>query len=76
MPGQMRADWVAGWRGIRRYAPYNPVQVQKLLDIFRTVHNYVLLGSKDKKSPAMRLGLAKGTVSFEDIIYFKRGDQE
>lgn len=61
------------WYG---YAPYNPVQVQKLLDIFRTVHNYVLLGSKDKKSPAMRLGLAKGTVSFEDIIYFKRDGQE
>ena len=56
------------WYG---YAPYNPAQVQKLLDIFRTVHNYVLLSSKDKKSPAMRLGLAKGTVSFEDIIYFK-----
>lgn len=61
------------WYG---YAPYNPVQVQKLLDIFRTVHNYVLLGSKDKKSPAMRLGFAKGTVSFEDIIYFKRDENE
>lgn len=61
------------WYG---YAPYNPVQVQKLLDIFRTAHNYVLLSPKDKKSPAMRLGLAKGTVSFEDIIYFKRGDQD
>jgi len=31
--------------------------------------------SKDKKSPAMRLGLAKGTVSFEDITYFKRDEK-
>jgi hypothetical protein len=26
---------------------------------------------KAKKTPAMLLGLAKGVVSFEDVIYFK-----
>ena len=55
------------WSG---YAPYNPNQVQKLLDILRVVQNYVLVGGKDKKTPAMRLGLAKGPVKYEDILYF------
>jgi hypothetical protein len=55
------------WSG---YAPYNPNQVQKLLDILRVVQNYVLKGGKDKKKPAMRLGLAKGPVKYEDILYF------
>ena len=26
--------------------------------------------TKDKKAPAMRLGLAKGPVKYEDILYF------
>jgi hypothetical protein len=55
------------WDG---YAPYNPVQVQKLLTIFRTVHNYVLTSPKDGLTPAMRLGLAKGAKSLDDILYF------
>ncbi|MDX3923298.1 hypothetical protein QYP08_29720, partial [Pseudomonas aeruginosa] len=55
------------WSG---YAPYNPNQVQKLLDILRVVQNYVLKGDKDSKTPAMRLGLAKGPVKYEDILYF------
>lgn len=55
------------WSG---YAPYSPNQVQKLLDILRVVQNYVLKGGKDKKTPAMRLGLAKGPVKYEDILYF------
>lgn len=55
------------WSG---YAPYSPNQVQKLLDILRVVQNYVLKGTKDKKTPAMRLGLAKGPVKYEDILYF------
>ena len=55
------------WSG---YAPYSPHQVQKLLDILRVVQNYVLKGSKDDKTPAMRLGLAKGPVKYEDILYF------
>ena len=56
------------WYG---YAPYNPAQVQELLDIFRTVHKYVLVSNKDKKTPAMRFGTARGHVSLKDIIYFK-----
>lgn len=75
------------WNG---YAPYNPEQIQKLLDIFRVCHNYMWTRDvmekapidretgeqakelvKAKKTPAMLLGLAKGVVSFEDVIYFK-----
>ncbi len=74
------------WNG---YAPYNPEQIQKLLDIFRVCHNYMWTrkvwekspidpdtGEQSseliqvKKTPAMLLGLAKGVVSFEDVIYF------
>lgn len=46
------------------YAPYNPRQIDKILGIFRTFHNYIHLGDDDKLSPAMRLGLAKGPVSY------------
>lgn len=56
----------AVWNG---YAPYNPKQMQKLLDILRISHNFVLKG-EDSKTPAMRLGLAKGLVRHEDILYF------
>lgn len=54
------------WYG---YSPYNPVMVEKLLDIYRTMANYVEVG-KDGKTPAMRLGMAKGVVTPEDILYF------
>ena len=43
------------WNG---YSPYNPGNVTKVLDIMRTVHNYVLPG-KDVKTPVERLGLAQ-----------------
>lgn len=52
------------------YASYSPRRVQEAMDIFRTVHNYVLVG-EDKKTPAMRLGLARAPLDYEDIIYFK-----
>lgn len=68
------------WNG---YAPYNPAQIQKLLDILRVVHNFVLpsvkagetperdeKGKKIVKTPATRLGLAKAQISYEDILYF------
>ena len=54
------------WYG---YSAYNPASVVKLLGIFRVFYNYCAAG-KDGKTPAMRLGLAKGVVSLEDIIYF------
>jgi hypothetical protein len=55
------------WYG---YSPYNPAMIQKLLDIFRVYYNYCLVGKKDGKTPAMKLGLAKDKVRVEDIIYF------
>jgi len=54
------------WHG---YSPYNPTIIAKMLDIFRVYYNYCLVG-KDKQTPAMRMGLAKGKVTEEDIIYF------
>jgi len=56
------------WHG---YSAYNPESIIKLLDIFRVYYNYCLKG-KDGKTPAMCLGLAKGVVSLEDIIYYSR----
>ncbi len=54
------------WHG---YSPYNPAVIVKLLDIFRVYYNYCLTG-QDKQTPAMRLGLAKGKIIEEDIIYY------
>lgn len=54
------------WHG---YSPYNPVMVEKLLTIYRVMHNYVEVG-KDSKTPAMRLGLAKAPVDTDAILYF------
>lgn len=61
------------WYG---YSPYNPRVMQKLLDIFRVYYNYHLTGrlqGEDKKrTPAMRLGLAKAPVPLEKILYYKK----
>lgn len=54
------------WNG---YSPYDPGNVIKLLEIMRTVHNFILLG-QDGKTPAQRLGLAQAPITYEDIIYF------
>ena len=54
------------WYG---YSPYNPAIIQKLLDIFRVYYNYCLKSDKDNKTPAMRLGLAKGVIRVEDLFY-------
>ncbi len=54
------------WYG---YSPYNPGLVEKLLGIYRVMHNFVDVG-KDGKTPAMRLGLATVAVKPEDILYF------
>jgi hypothetical protein len=58
------------WNG---YSPYNPGNVAKVLDIMRTVHNYILIG-RDGKTPAVRLGLAQAPLDYEDIIYFSSTD--
>jgi len=54
------------WHG---YAAYRPDIIVKVLDIFRVFYNYCLEG-KDKKTSAMRLNMAKGRISLEDIVYF------
>jgi hypothetical protein len=54
------------WYG---YSAYNPESIEKMLSIFRVYYNYVLKG-QDGQTPAMRLGLARGPVTMEDIIRF------
>jgi transposase-like protein len=48
---------------------YNPEYLAKLLEVFRTYFNYCEVGA-DGRTPAMRLGLAKGPVRLEDILYY------
>jgi len=52
------------WYG---YSAYNPAIASKLLDIFRVFYNYVEIG-KDKKTPAVRLGLAEKPFSLSDVL--------
>jgi len=52
------------WYG---YSAYNPKMVGKLLDIFRVFYNYVETG-QDKRTPAMRLGLAENPSSLGDVL--------
>lgn len=54
------------WYG---YSAYNPASIEKMLGIFRVYYNYCLKG-KDGKTPAMRLGLARGPVEVEKILAF------
>ena len=49
---------------------YNPAVLVKLLEVFRTYFNYCEVG-QDKKTPAMRMGLARGPVAPEDILYIE-----
>lgn len=48
---------------------YNPEVVAMLLDIYRVHYNYLEMG-EDKKTPAMRLGLARSKVRLTDILTF------
>lgn len=54
------------WHG---YSPYNPEVVVKVLEIYRVYYNYIQVG-EDGKTPAMRLGLAKGRIEIEDMLRF------
>lgn len=56
------------WYG---YAAYKPDNIQKLQDIYRTFFNYTKVG-KDKKTPAMRLGLIDKPVSLPTILAFNK----
>lgn len=61
------------WNG---YAAHNPATVQKLLDIFRVVHNFIDKrqtkqgGIKTVTTPATRLGLAQAPLTYGDVVYF------
>ena len=52
------------WYG---YSAYKPENIEKVLTIFRVYYNYCLAG-KDKKTPAMRLGLTNYTVEPQNIL--------
>jgi hypothetical protein len=54
------------WNG---YGAYDPAVLQRYLEIYRTYFNYCLLGG-DKKTPAMRLGLAKAPQDPHAILHF------
>jgi transposase-like protein len=56
----------AMWYG---YAAYNPTYLARELEICRVYFNYCVIG-KDKKTPAMRLGLATHPVDPQEILYF------
>jgi len=55
------------WFGKNAYNPGVPI---KLLEVFRTYFNYCEVGQY-KKTPAMRMGLARGPVAPEDIMDFE-----
>lgn len=55
------------WHG---YSAYRPENLAKVLEIFRVFYNYCKVG-EDKKTPAMRFGLAKAPVKLEDVLYFQ-----
>ncbi len=54
------------WNG---YGAYDPAVLQRYLEIYRTYFNYCLLGG-DKKTPAMRLGLAKAPQDPHAILHY------
>lgn len=63
-----------------QYQAYDPAILKKALEIFRVYHNFIDLPShkkgvpkSDRKTPAMRLGLADAPLDFRDVLYFNRG---
>lgn len=50
--------------------PYDPEIAAMLLDIYRVNYNYLEVGA-DKKTPAMRLGLAKSKIRLTEILTFE-----
>jgi len=58
------------WYG---YSPYNLSLYTKLGDIFRVYYNFCDTNDKGE-TPAVRLGLAKGPIKLERIIYFGKYD--
>jgi transposase-like protein len=61
-----------------QYQAYDPAILKKALEIFRVYHNFIDLPShkkgvpkSDRKTPAMRLGLADAPLDFRDVLYFQ-----
>lgn len=52
------------WHG---YSAYNPMVVSRLLDLFRVAYNFSLPGA-DRRTPAMRMGLAKRAYTLSELI--------
>ncbi|MYE60167.1 MAG: hypothetical protein F4X35_11600 [Alphaproteobacteria bacterium] len=57
--------WQQVWYG---YAPYRPDMVQKYLDVFRAVNNFIHTGA-DGATPAMRLGFIDRPLAYADILW-------
>ena len=57
--------WQQVWYG---YAPYNPDMVQKYLDVFRAVNNFIHTG-EDGATPAMRLGFTNRPLTYADLLW-------
>lgn len=55
------------WNG---YSAYRPEQISKLLTIYRACHNYVWTSETRSDTPAIRLGLAKAVLDYDEIINF------
>lgn len=55
------------WHG---YGAYRPGNLARFLEIYRVYYNYCLPG-KDKRTPAMRLGLAQAVIDPRDVLYFQ-----
>lgn len=61
-----------------QYQAYDPAVLKKVLEIFRVHHNFIDLPShkkgvpkSERKTPAMRLGLADAPLDFRDVLYFQ-----
>jgi hypothetical protein len=52
------------WYG---YSAYQPANIEKLLNIFRTYYNFCLAGA-DNCTPAMRLGLAARVITPAELL--------
>ena len=53
------------WYG---YSPYDPNVLAQLLEIYRIFYNYIAIG-RDKKTPAMRLGLASAPFTAHELAF-------
>lgn len=58
------------WRAWQGYSAYSPRVVMQVLEIFRVVYNFHLVG-QDRRTPAERLGVADRRIPLGDLI---RGD--